>query len=161
MAGVKTVYTPISRTMPDVNGTVNGGGIEGVGICAEGKNQKNAWEFIKFLLSVEVQEIRREEKETCLPSVLSEQEKLIQANIERAERMAQADFMCGVGEALDEEEIAYYRETIQGADYYECSSPEVYRRFCEAMEPYFQGEERYEVCVDQLKDSLREYLAGR
>ncbi len=114
------------------------------------RNTKNAWEFIKILLSIEVQSrnygvsIRKDALEPSIAPFMNA--------LDRLENIYKVPIV------WTREEIDTYLEMLQTPAHcllYENDLWEIYK---ESMTPYFEGSSTYETCLEALRQRLQIYM---
>ncbi len=150
-AAAKAVGVPAAFPMVGADGELHAFAQNMAMINANSKNTKNAWNFIKVLLSEEVQNessamtVRKDSVRAYLneylPPFLGGMEELY-----------------GVPIQWTQEEIDAYLDLVQNPA--DCCLYEnyVWDFYLEAMEPYFTGQDSYESCVETLRDKLTIYV---
>ena len=155
--GLKESDTPIYFPAPNVEGDkpVAMLGFKAA-IRANSENQANAYEFLKILLSMQVQSI-----DTGFLSIPVLKEAL-EKNL--LSRDAFVSFRAGdeaddvMIEALEQEEIDAFNALVSDVACPGYYSMELKHIFIQAMEPYFTDQKTYEACVEQLNQQLEIYL---
>ncbi len=150
-AAAKAVGTPVTLPMVGPDGKLHAFAQDMVMINANSKNTRNAWNFIKVLLSGEILDensgmtVRKDSVRTYLNEWMR----------------PLLDGMEGVyGKPISytQEEIDAYLDLVQNPA--DCCLYEnyVWDFYLEAMEPYFTGKDSYESCVETLRDKLTIYI---
>ncbi len=164
---LKVTDTPVMMGFPNADGGVTGEIAMSAGICALGKNQKNAWNFLKLLMGEEGQKTDDWSNiagHGSLPVHLTIQKEYIQDRLEQTYSETTSTENKGVaygyGEALTEEEKAMAAQAAEDLTVLRLPSQEPFLLFVEHMEPYFAGESDYMACVETLQEALTKYLQG-
>ncbi len=169
---LKATDTPVMMGFPNADGGVTGEVALSAGICALGKNQKNAWNFLKFLMGEEGQKTAVQPpysdwwniaEQGELPVHLRTQEEYIQWLLEKTYADTTSDkgkASYGYGEELTEEEKAMAAQAAEDLTVLRLPSLELYLLFVEHMKSYFVGESDYMACVETLQEALAKYLQG-
>lgn len=147
-SGLKREGAPFAAGFPNTEGGVTGD-LSALGICARGKNHRNAWSFIQYMLSEEIQLTDR----STLPVLLSAREARIQAELAKNDELDEAY-------RLTEEERQMLAHTASGCTAARLASPALFSLFETHMGPYFEGKASFSACEENLREALREYLAA-
>jgi len=149
-------YTPVIYVIPAADGgKPRAYGMYPAAVSANGKNIRNAYEFIKILLSPEIQ-----------GSIVAGSGTVLLREIEDRLRTPFPLYPSEVPPdiALQEEDIQLYMDMISTARFSAINSV-AHRMFYyadhtvyDAMLPYFKGEAGYDECLAELKIRLERYL---
>ncbi len=139
--------------VPNLDGRKTVTVYDSLGIAAGSKNQQNAWKFIRFIID------GTEERNAGSFSVNRESYAgQVENDLSEDVYLKYAKEYSPNAQPLSEEEKNEIREVF--GDYEHCSlySPVQFALFEECMTPYFEDEETYETCAENLKQRLKEYL---
>ncbi len=155
--GLKETETPIYFPCPPIEGDkpIAILGFKAA-IRANSDNKANAYEFLKILLSLQVQSI-----DTGYLAIPVRKEALQDHLLSRD---AFISFKAGEAadgvmiEALSQEEIDDFNALVSDVSCPGFDSQVLRNIFSQAMEPYFTDQKSYEECVEQLNQQLEIYL---
>ena len=152
-------YEPLFTGIYDMDGGLNATVSESVAIRAGSKNQLNAWNFIKLLISEDIQGNNR----NAFYRGMVVNKAAFDRRVERSETSyGTVEFSSGSFfiPPVPEEKRHIFRDLVENIT--SCSF--ITRTlnndfFLEYMEPYFKGEKTYEEAAEVLKQRLKFYIS--
>ncbi len=139
-----------------VDGRIHGEIQDGFAICTYGKNQKNAWTFLKFMLS---QQVQNSGQISGLPVMKDSQQRCLEEIVTQGGRLAQY-FHEKEPVPLSTEQVRELLEKATAVNDCGFISMPVYRAFEKEMSPYFSGQQNFETCAKALQQALKSYLGA-
>ena len=152
----------IYRTIPGQTEGVVGCIDSQMAICANAKNTLNAYKFIKFMLSEEIQA-----EQYLLTGIMPITLPISQAALRKRVQEAPSVYEEHGIELLDYENPAFSDEeaeailaTLTGVDQFAQREPyDLWKMLFDAMLPFFKDERSYDDCLSELKNKLTFYLS--
>lgn len=148
--------TPVCFTMPGVNGKSGANAYYGAVIPKASANKENAYEFLKILMSEDVQgsptigislPVNNQAREAIINY-------WIDGHIKSIKQEDGVDISEKVTPEVRQSLIDMYGDVVYAAN----DSNAILDFIYETMTPYFKGEAEYDECVAQLKNKLELYV---
>lgn len=149
---IESFDRPQGYILPDWQGKRAGTLSIAVGIGSQGKNQKNAWDFIRYLFTDPEQQ-----RIVTLYNCLEVLEQWDQYIARADEFYPTVEMNYGMAAPMSEESRAQLSELNASVETVKIESGSLYRLFQETMEPYFQDEASFATCAEALKEALVAY----
>ncbi|SHO50844.1 ABC transporter substrate-binding protein [Anaerocolumna xylanovorans] len=129
-----------------------------VGVRGNSVNKQNAYNFIKVLLSDEVQKAPGTQVKGAIPVSYKVMEDIVYPPTSKStfgEEINGFPKICPEFTKEQQEEYMKYTKEINKA----CFNPKWRGKLMEAMQPYLKGEMSYEKCIKQAKEQVELYLS--
>ncbi|SHO50850.1 ABC transporter substrate-binding protein [Anaerocolumna xylanovorans] len=150
----KSVMLPIRNLEGGVTAMIE----SAVGVRGNSVNKQNAYNFIKVLLSDDVQRTPGAQVKGAIPVSYKVMEDIVYpptSNTTFGEEINGFPKDCPVFAKEQQEEFMRYTKEVNKA----CFLPKWRNKLMEAMQPYFNGEMSYEECIKQAKEQVELYLS--
>ena len=148
--------TPVCFTMPGVNGQTGAEAYYGAVIPKASANKENAYEFLKILMSEDVQGIPV--LGISLPVNNQAREEIINYWIDAHIEYIKEEDGVDISEKVTPEIRQFLVDMYSDVTYAANDSNAILDFIYESMTPYFNGEAEYDECLAQLKNKLELYV---
>lgn len=148
--------TPVCFTMPGVNGQTGAEAYYGAVIPKASANKENAYEFLKILMSEDVQGIPV--LGISLPVNNQAREEIINYWIDAHIEYIKEEDGVDISEKVTLEIRQFLVDMYSDVTYAANDSNAILDFIYETMTPYFNGESEYDECLAQLKNKLELYV---
>ena len=158
-------FEPVITAIRTLDGGLKATVSEGIAVRAGAKNAANAWEFIKIMLTEEIQYTTPGSAEgfTSFPVNAAALARQIDTILDVGESIGfgtsdgYARYFCP---AVPEEDKAPYRALHDSITDCAFNDLSIESAFIYYMAPYFTDEKSYDECIDEFIKSIEEYLSG-
>lgn len=148
--------TPVCFTMPGVNGQTGAEAYYGAVIPKASANKENAYEFLKILMSEDVQGSPM--LSLSLPVNNQAREEIINYWIDVHIEYIKEEDGVDISEKVTPEIRQFLVDMYSDVTYAANDSNAILDFIYETMTPYFNGESEYDECLAQLKNKLELYV---
>jgi len=154
--------TPLFTNFPGTNGGTTAMVIKFAGIRQTSENKKNAYNFMKMLLSYDIQMLPAQNPNTDynlnIPVLMSAAKAYAKVHWEKSDMWGTPDGSI-IWEKVPDEVHEQFIDMIINVDSCVLPAYAPSNLVLQGFEPYFNGEKTYEACISDLKTRLEIYLS--
>ncbi|SHO50847.1 ABC transporter substrate-binding protein [Anaerocolumna xylanovorans] len=155
---INTFDEPVLLPVRNLTGGITANIQTAVGVRGNSANKQNAYNFIKVLLSDEVQKAPGTQFKGAIPVSYKVMEDIVYppgSNSTFGEEIHGFPIVCPEFTKEQQDEYMKYTKEINMA----CFRPKWRDKLMEAMQPYLKGEMSYDECIKQAKEQVELYLS--